>query len=153
MRDEREGLYHYTECGLDDVWLEGGVLFHDTPYGPGVSIMDVDGLHRVIGLGLCDSVRKLRGREIRFLRIELDLSQKMLGTLLGVGDTTVARWESGRGPITETAQKLLCALYRERATGNAKVAESLERLASLDAEERRQMQLTHDEGGWHDQAA
>lgn len=153
MTDVKEKGYHYTGCGLDDVWLDGGVVFHDTPYGRGVSIMEVDDLHRVIGLRLADSLRKLRGKEVRFLRNELDLSQKALGDLLGVGDTTVARWESGRGKITETAQKLFCLLYREHALGNADIAKCLERIAALDAEEYYSMQLVHDGGGWHDQAA
>jgi DNA-binding transcriptional regulator YiaG len=153
MKDQTENLYHYTESGLDDVWLEGGVDVVDTPYGSGISLRDIDGLHRIIGLHLADCLRPLKGKEVRFLRVEMDMSQKSLGSLLGVGATTVARWESGRGKITETAQKLLCLLYREKALGNAKIAESLQRLADLDAEEYYQMQLVHTDDGWTDQAA
>jgi DNA-binding transcriptional regulator YiaG len=153
MKNQTDNLYHYTECGLDDVWLDGGVDVVDTPYGPGVTFRDIDGLHRIIGLHLADSLRPLKGKEVRFLRVEMDMSQKSLGTLLGVGDTTVARWESGRGKITETAQRLLCLLYRESVTGNADVAGSLQRLAALDAEEYYQMNLTHTDDGWTDQAA
>lgn len=153
MKDQTENLYHYTESGLDDVWLDGGVDVVDTHYGPGVSFRDIDGLHKIIGLHLVDSLRPLTGREIRFLRVEMNLSQKALAGLLGVGDTTVARWESGRGPITETAQRLLCLLYRESVTGDAKIAESLQRIAALDAEVYFRLDLVHTDDGWHDQAA
>jgi DNA-binding transcriptional regulator YiaG len=153
MKDATTNLYHYTGCGLDDVWLDGGVVFHDTPYGRGVTIMDLDGLHKLIGLHLADSLRPLKGKEVRFLRVEMNMSQKSLAQLIGVGDTTVARWESGRGKITETAQKLLCLIYRESVTGNADVVGSLQRLAALDAEEYYQMNLTHTDDGWTDQAA
>lgn len=153
MKDATTNLYHYTECGLDDVWLDGGVVHHETPYGPGVSFRDIDGLHKIIGLHLADSLRPLTGKEVRFLRVEMNLSQKTLAGLIGVGDTTVARWESGRGPITETAQRLLCLLYRESVTGDAKIAESLNRIAALDAEVYFRLDLVHDDNGWHDQAA
>ena len=67
--------YHYTECGLDDVYLLNGFQFHETPYGPGVSIHDVDGLHRAIVLSLCESQRSLTGNEVRFIRKQLEQTQ------------------------------------------------------------------------------
>jgi len=39
--------YHYRECGLDNVWLLNGYELHDTPYGKGVSFVDVEGLRDV----------------------------------------------------------------------------------------------------------
>ena len=39
-------VYHYTESGLNNVFLENGVSIHEAVYGKGVSIMDTDGLHR-----------------------------------------------------------------------------------------------------------
>jgi putative transcriptional regulator len=32
--------YHYTECGLDNVYLENGFTVHKTAYGRGVSISE-----------------------------------------------------------------------------------------------------------------
>jgi putative transcriptional regulator len=66
------GAYHYTESGLDNVWLLDGVEHHETPYGPATSIRDIDELHRAIGISITKSER-MTGAEFRFLRTELDL--------------------------------------------------------------------------------
>jgi hypothetical protein len=34
-------LYHYQECGLDNVYLANGYREVETPYGPAVSVEDV----------------------------------------------------------------------------------------------------------------
>ena len=91
-------MYHYTECGLQKVWLENGYKLHKTPHGKGVSILDVAGLHHMIGRSIALRPR-LTGAELRFLRKELDLSQRNLATLLGVSEQIVSLWErQGRIP-------------------------------------------------------
>ena len=71
-------MYRYTEGGLTNVWLSNGFREEDTPYGKGVSIEDVEGLHRVIGMKLVKERAQLTGAEFRFLRKELGLSQAKL---------------------------------------------------------------------------
>ena len=44
-----KGNYHYTGCGLDNIYLANGFERKVTPYGEGVSIADADGLHEAIG--------------------------------------------------------------------------------------------------------
>lgn len=86
---------HYTDCGLENIYLLNGFV---TEYFDGeeyVSISDVDGLHRAIGLHIVLRRKAPSGKEIRFLREELDLSQAELGEILGVSDQSVARWEKG----------------------------------------------------------
>ena len=124
--------YHYSESGLDYVWLVNGFERHDTPYGSGVSIHDVDGLHALIGMRIAEQSNTLSGAEVRFLRHELDLSQKALGSLLGVKDQTVARWEKEAVSIPGPAQRLLSALYREAITGDSNLSDGLKRLTELD---------------------
>ena len=41
--------YHYKGCGLDNVYLHGGVTYVDTPRGKAVQIENIEGLHRAIG--------------------------------------------------------------------------------------------------------
>jgi putative transcriptional regulator len=41
-------MYHYTESGLPDVWLKGGYVTRQTPYGKGIAIRDVAGLQKAI---------------------------------------------------------------------------------------------------------
>lgn len=68
--------YHYTECGLDYVYLLNGYTERITPYGKAVSITAVEQLHKIIGEAIISSPEPLSGAEIRFLRHELDWSQK-----------------------------------------------------------------------------
>lgn len=86
--------YHYTQSGLPNVWLLNGFRFQDTPYGCGVAIENVEALHRAIAHVLTEKSGPLTGAELRFLRLELDMSQKRLGEMLGKKDgQAVARWE------------------------------------------------------------
>jgi DNA-binding transcriptional regulator YiaG len=78
--------YHYTQCGLNNVYLQNGYDLLETPYGSGVAIHDVDGLHKAIAMALVDKHAPLTGGEFRFIRIELNLSQKALGEYLGKTD-------------------------------------------------------------------
>jgi putative transcriptional regulator len=70
---------------LTNVWLANGFVIRKTNYGEGVSIHDVDGLHRALAQAMANKPR-LTGAEIRFLRKEMGLSQRGLGELLGVTD-------------------------------------------------------------------
>ena len=81
-------MYHYRECGLRNVWLANGYDEHDTPYGPGIAIHDVEGLHRAIAHGIVNKGGKLTGTELRFIRQEMSLSQAKLATMLRHATTT-----------------------------------------------------------------
>lgn len=65
--------YHYTSCGLDDVYLLSGYEIEQTPYGQGVSIKNADDLHTAIGMYLVSGKKLLSGKEVRFLRHQMDL--------------------------------------------------------------------------------
>jgi hypothetical protein len=67
--------YHYTECGLSNIFLLNGYNFIETPRGKAISINDLNGLHNAIGLWLTTSKKNLSDEEIRFLNDELLLSQ------------------------------------------------------------------------------
>ena len=105
-------MYHYRISGLPNIWLANGFEWRDTAYGKAISFQDVDGLHAAIGRTLLGK-GELTGREFRFLRVELDLSQAELGKMFGKSDQAVALWEKGRG-APQWAQRILLGLYRER---------------------------------------
>ncbi len=141
-------MYHYQECGLRNVWLVNGYEEHDTPYGPGISIHDVDGLHRAIAFGLMNNVGKLSGSEMRFLRKEMGLSQAKLAELIGNDAQTVAIWEK-RSAQPKIADRFIRALYREFAQGNAKIREMIEHLIDTDIDDgNERMTMEQDTGGW-----
>src|SRR5574342_269743 len=98
--------YHYTECGLSNIFLVNGYNFIDTPRGKNISIHDIDGLHRAIGLFLVTSRKDLSGEEIRFIRHELLMSQNTLSRLLGVSEQAIRRWENGKVNIPKPSESL-----------------------------------------------
>jgi len=127
-------MYHYTDCGLRNVWLANGYRRVKTPYGAGVAVEGVPALHRAIGLWLAKKPRQLSGAEIRFLRKELDLSQRALAEIVGQTEQTVSLWER-RGRIPKTADRFIRAFYREAVEGNAQIRNILARLAAKDAKD------------------
>lgn len=113
MSDEK--LFHYTGCGLDNVWLVDGYRVTETDYGSGVAIDRADELHHVIAKAIIDRPTALLGQEARFLRKLLDLSQADMGKLLGVDRTTVIRWEKAREkPVGKMADLALRYTYAAR---------------------------------------
>ena len=145
-------MYHYTECGLNKVWLVNGYHEHDSPYGKGIAIEDADGLHRAIAMWLINTRPQLSGGEFRFLRKELDMSQAALARMFGNDAQTVARWEK-RGRAPKMADRFLRAIYREHAEGNAKIREIVDRLNDLDQQAAGRQEFEETDQGWRAKAA
>ena len=133
-------MYPYKESGLDNVYLENGYHIHKTPYGEGVAIEDTDGLHRVIGRWLVSLPKPLNGAELRFLRIEMDTTQRHLAEIIGATEQTLRLWEKHRTKsIPGPADRLIRTLYSEYLGGDGSVRRSLERLAMLDQLEKAEV--------------
>ena len=133
---------------MRNVWLANGYEEHETPYGPGTSIHDVEGLHAAIARGLINKPGKLSGTELRFLRQEMNLSQAKLATMLGNDAQTVALWEK-RGSQPKMADRFIRAIYRELQEGNAHIQEMIERLVDSDVVEAdARFTLQQDDDGW-----
>ena len=146
-----QATYHYRQCGLDDVYLVNGFEYESTPYGETIRIHDMDGLHRAIGMHLIQEKKELGGAEFRFLRHELDLTQRRLGGLLGKSGQSVARWEKGQSTVEGTADRLLRLLYRAKmgGKGSSKIGDLLEQVAELDSGiEGCPMQFEDTDQGW-----
>ncbi len=127
-------MYRYTASGLDDIYLVNGFTTTDGPRGPVTHIHNIDGLHRAIGEDLVRQRHSLTGREMRFLRHELGLSQSNLADLLGVSEQSVARREKTKKRTARPSpqERLIRFLYEEHIGGNEKLAVFLKDLAELD---------------------
>ena len=110
--DESEPL-HFTACGLDNVLLGSGYDVVDTPEGRGVRIRNLDELHCAIGEFLAAHKKTLIGKELRFLRKHMNLTQTELGHLIGLSSQQVARWEKGQCEISGAAESLMRVLFME----------------------------------------
>ena len=62
---------HYTQCGLDDVYLVNGFSREETEYGPATSVHNVDGLHCAIGLHIVSHKKTVSAKAIKFLRRQM----------------------------------------------------------------------------------
>ena len=137
-------MYHYRESGLRNVWLVNGYREHKTDYGPALSIKDVDGPHEAIGRWLAAKSGRLTGAEFRFLRKELELSQRSLGA----DEQAIARWERGVTKVPRWADRFLRALWREHVDGNAHIRELVERLNAAEERDGGKLQLRLRGGEW-----
>lgn len=144
-----EMAYHYVESGLDNIYLENGYTIHKTPYGEGISIADTEGLHKAIGRWLISLPKPLTGRELRFLRLEMETTQRNLAAILGTTEQTLRLWEKNRNrPMPGSADRLLRALYSEYTGGDGSVRRMVDRLAELDQIEKATACLRETQDGW-----
>lgn len=142
-------MYPYKESGLDNVYLENGFTIRDTPYGMGVSIQDTEGLHKAIGLWLTSCPKRINGAELRFIRLEMELTQKALAGLLGSEEQNVRLWEKARTKsIPGLADRSLRALYFEFVTGDGSIRRLVNRLAELDQLDCVKLCLRETDRGW-----
>ena len=124
--------YHYIESGLDTVFLTNGFRFVGSHGSEQVVIDNINGLHTAIAVSLAIQNQKLCGKEVRFLRTELLLSQASLARILGVKELTVIRWEKDDPSINRAAEGLLRCLYLNSISKDHSIKDLLNRLADLE---------------------
>lgn len=125
-------MYQYKESGLRNVYLRNGFKLHSTPYGSGVSIEDVSGLHKALSLSLVLKPSRLTGPEIRFLRKEMEMSQQSLASCLGANVQTFASWEKSKAKLPGPADKMLRVFVKGHFSGNVAVRKLIDTLNNLD---------------------
>lgn len=131
-------MYHYKMCGLDNVWLENGYTAKETRYGKGVSVANADQLHALLATVVAKKEGRLTGKELKFLRNFLCLSQRRVGEMLGCSEQSVSLWERNDNvPVAEEALIRSCVL--EKVNGNAKVSEMIDRMNTVDRLVHRQI--------------
>jgi putative transcriptional regulator len=144
-------MYHFIESGLDNIYLKNGFKEIDTHEGKAVSIVDIDNLHKAIAQCIIRKDEPLLGKEFRFLRIEMDLSQKAIGQLMEKTDQTIAIWEKGQEPVPALADKAIRDLYSE-SIGEGTIAGLLQKLSEADRrlhEIKLEIELREQDSSWH----
>ena len=125
--------YHYTECGLDYVYLLDGFETIKTGYGRAVRVANASKLDRAIARIVVHDQNRLTGQEVRFLRGLLDMTQAALGIALGKDAQTVARWEKGKTEIPPTEDIAIRQIYLDATGHRQRFIDTSRRVADLKA--------------------
>jgi transcriptional regulator with XRE-family HTH domain len=151
-----EAPLHYTACGLDDVYLVNGFTREVIDGEEFVTIEDLDGLWKAIGLHLVTAKKVLAPKEIRFLRELMEFTQAELGKKMRVSDQTVARWEKGttdQGPADFLLRMLFLASPCAQPEGNKILNEAMkviEEIVDKDEQEKPQV-FRHGKKSWKEE--
>lgn len=141
-------LYHYVDSGLPNIWLDGGVETTETEYGQATSIANLDDLHHEIAMDIISSPGRMTGAEFRFIRIELDLSQRVLAGCIKSTEKNVQRWETDREKLVNgPACIAISALYVAKKS-DEDFRKLMDAVAELDGQiielQDREFKLTND---------
>jgi len=144
-------MYHYTDCGLSNVWLKNGYNETNTPYGKAVSIDDADGLHNLLAIQLTEKKGRLTGKEFRFLRTLLCLSQQSTGQMQGLTEQAVSLWErTGKVPVQ--ADAILRMLVLEKLIGDGKMGDIINRINTVERLVNQKIVATEHKKKWTSKA-
>lgn len=106
--------YHYIECGLPNVYIEGLAPVIDEEGDEVIEIPFIAALHAEIARGIVMHKGTMTGDELRFLRTEMGMTQAELASFVGVQALTVGRWERGENPMDRSAETVIRKLAIER---------------------------------------
>ena len=142
-------MYHYTESGLPYVYLADGYTLEEGPFGETLSIEDADGLHRAIAQWMVENLPTLHGREMRFLRMEMGLTQAAIAERLGVTEQTVSLAE--RSPEKELpgyTDRLLRIETEAWLDGRKALTAALQQIHAASTKKGTEGRFTHASDGW-----
>jgi DNA-binding transcriptional regulator YiaG len=140
-------LYHFTESGLDNVWLKNGFTQKDTPFGPAVSFAALDQLLDEIAAHLVRKPGRLSGKEFRYLRSKMHLSQTAMAKLQGVSEQNISLWER-RGRVPKSNDTLQRLLYLKHASGDESLKSAFERIMTVERLVHQKIVATAGRNGW-----
>ena len=114
-----------------------------------MAIENLPGLHKAIGKYLAEKPGILTGDEFRFLRNELNISQKHFGSLFALTDQAVATWEKGKVNLPQWADRTIRIMYLEFiGERNKNLTSLIEFLNTLDVQERKDLTLKEVGNEW-----
>lgn len=145
---ERAEPFHYTACGLDNVYLMSGYSVETFGGEQHVSVKDAEELHEAIASFLVNGKKVLEGQEVRFLRKFLGLTQASMGAALGVSDQAVARYEKDKAKFDGSNDILLRLYVKSKIEGSLDIAVEVESLRQSDGVSANDMCLQHEGDEW-----
>lgn len=143
-------MFQYRGAGLDNIYLLNG--YREIEYGDetALAVGNIEGLHKAIAAQIIHKPAQLTGQEFRFLRIEMDLGQRRLGELLGIGEQSIRQWEHNRTQaVSGPAERLMRAFASQRLLNeDGEIVRLLEELAELDHRAMELMYFAEQDSKW-----
>lgn len=125
-------LYKYEESGLDNVFLENIPVYQCACGASVASIFQVGKLNNLIAEQLIQKPNLLTGAEIRFLRKNMYWPSNVFAKQLGVGKTTLSKWENKIQRHGDRYDRLIRLVYIEiKGTRKRVAARVLEMLSEI----------------------
>ncbi|MGE3623707.1 MAG: hypothetical protein AB7H77_07550 [Bdellovibrionales bacterium] len=147
--DRPQKPYLYKGCGLDNVYLLSGFERIKDEDGESIIIHDMDGLHKAIALRLIRGQKVLSGKEIRYLRTYMDLSQSSLGKLLGCDSQSIARYEKEQSVIPSPTDRLLRMIMLGHIEGSVNVQQEVKCIEEMeDGRSTKRFNFASTRKGW-----
>lgn len=143
----------YRGCGVDNIYLLSGYEIVETAEGQGIKIKHQDELHDAIAKEIAENRKMISGKELRFLRKHMDLTQSEVARFLGVDKQSVARWEKDECRCPGPAERLMRLLSLEQHCHPRPLSELLSSLDETDASSDERVLLSESDEGWVAKAA
>lgn len=109
--------YRYTECGLDNIIIRGINFLKDDAGERVITIKNVAGLHRAIATAIITKPASMTGKELKFLRTEMGLTQAELAAIVHREPLAMSRWERGEVEQIDTNAETLIRLHAREVLG------------------------------------
>jgi transcriptional regulator with XRE-family HTH domain len=109
--------YRYTESGLDNVFVHGADFVTDDAGETVITIPNISGLHRAIATAIVMKTASMTGKELRFLRTEMGMTQAELAAIVHREPLAISRWERGEVESIDTNAETLIRLHAREALG------------------------------------
>lgn len=106
--------HHYTECGLQNVYIDGLSPVFDDVGDEVIIIPAINELHKMIALGIVSHKHGITGDELRFLRTEMGYTQAELAVIVHHEKQSIGRWERGEYEIDSSAEAIIRKLAIEK---------------------------------------
>lgn len=106
--------YHYTECGLQNVYINGLEPIVDIDDDEVFTIPFINALHAEISNGIVHHGNGISGAELRFLRTEMGLTQAELSSIIQKDKQTIGRWERGEIELDSASETIIRLLAIEK---------------------------------------
>ncbi|MCF6304477.1 MAG: helix-turn-helix domain-containing protein [Rhodobacteraceae bacterium] len=106
--------FHYTECGLQNVYINGLEPVIDDEGDEVLEIRFINALHAEISIGIINHSNGISGPELRYLRTEMGYTQAELSEIVQKDKQTIGRWERVEIEIDSASETVIRLLAIEK---------------------------------------